>query len=168
MIIMSLVDVILTRRSIRTYEKKKVPEEILNMILEAGRQAPSAGNAQPWHFIVLTDDEIKEKLSHRRWSAFIRDSAFTVVGCGYIGGSYGREWSTVDTTIALENMVIAAWSLGIGSCWVGDFEEEEVKKLLDIPEDWKVVVLISFGYPAEQPGSRPRKLLTEIVSYDKF
>jgi len=165
---MSLVDVILSRRSIRRYEKKKVRDEIVNMILEAGRQAPSAGNAQPWHFIILTDDEIKEKLSHRRWSTFIKDSAFTVVGCGYIGGSYGRKWSTVDTTIALENMVIAAWSLGIGSCWVGDFEEEEVRKLLNIPEDWKVIVLISFGYPAEQPRSSPRKPLTEIVSYDKF
>ncbi len=168
MIVMSLVDVILTRRSIRTYEKKKVPEEIMNMILEAGRQAPSAGNAQPWHFIVLTDDEIKEKLSHRRWSGFIRDSAFTVVGCGYIGGSYGRKWSTVDTTIALENMVIAAWSLGIGSCWVGDFEEEEVKNLLNIPDDWKVIALISFGYPAEQPGSRSRKPVAEVVNYNKF
>jgi len=166
--VMSLVDVILSRRSIRSYEKKEVPDEVLSKILEAGRQAPSASNVQPWHFIVLTDCEIKENLSHGRWNTFVKDSAFTVVGCAYVGDSYGQKWSTIDTTIALENMVIAAWALGVGSCWIGDFKEEEVKKLLNIPDDWKVIALISFGYPAEQPGSRRKKPLTEIVGYNKF
>jgi nitroreductase len=165
---MSLVDVILSRRSIRSYKRKKVPKKVLNRIFEAGRQAPSASNVQPWHFIVLTDFEVKEKLSHGRWNTFVKDSAFTVVGCAYVGDSYGQKWSIVDTTIALENMVIAAWALGIGSCWIGDFEEEMVKKLLNIPEDWKVIALISFGYPAEQPRSSLKKPLSEIVSYNKF
>ena len=165
---MSLVDVLLSRRSVRRYEKKTVPEEALKTILEAGRQAPSASNVQPWHFIVLTDDKIKEQLSHGRWNTFIKDSAVTIVGCGYIGNDYGRKWSTVDTTIALQNMVIAAWAVGIGSCWIGDFKEEEVKELLSIPDDQKVVALISFGYPAEQPGSKQKKPLTEIVSYNGF
>ena len=165
---MSLVDTILSRRSVRRYEKKKVPEDVLNEILEAGRQAPSANNVQPWHFIVLTDYEIREKLSHGRWNTFIKDSAFTIVGCGHIGNDYGRKWSTIDTTIALQNMVIAAWALGIGSCWIGDFKEKEVKKLLSIPEDWKVVALISFGYPAEQLEGRGKKSLTEIVGYNRF
>jgi nitroreductase len=165
---MSLVDVILSRRSIRNYKKKKVPKKVLNRIFEAGRQAPSASNVQPWHFIVLTDFEVKEKLSHGRWNTFVKDSAFTVVGCAYVGDSYGQKWSTVDTTIALENIVIAAWALGIGSCWIGDFEEEMVKKLLNIPEDWKVIALISFGYSAEQPEISLKKPLTEIVSYNKF
>lgn len=168
MIIMSLIDVILSRRSIRKYEDKEVPEDALEKILEAGRQAPSAGNRQPWHFIMVTDDEIKEKLSHGRWNTFIRDSAFTVVGCGSTGDPYSRKWSTIDTTIALQNMVIAAWSLGVASCWIGDFEEEEVKRLLSIPEEWKIVSLISFGYPAEQLGSKWKKPLEEITSYNKF
>ncbi len=165
---MSLFDIVLSRRSIRRYEKKEVPEDILNKILEAGRQAPSAGNQQPWHFIVLTDYEIKEKMSHGRWNTFVKDSAFTVVGCRYIGNEEGRVWSTVDTTIALQNMVIAAWALQVGSCWIGDFEEDEVRKVLGIPEDWKVVALITFGYPAEKPGNRPRKKIDEIVNYNKF
>ena len=165
---MSLFDIVLSRRSIRRYEKKDVPEDVLNKILEAGRQAPSAGNQQPWHFIVLTDYDIKEKMSHGRWNTFVKDSAFTVVGCRYIGNEEGREWSMVDTTIALQNMVIAAWALQVGSCWIGDFKEEEVKKVLDIPEDWKVVALITFGYPAEKPGNRPRKQINEIVNYNKF
>jgi len=166
---MSLVDVILSRRSVRSYEKKNVPEGVLNKILEAGRQAPSADNTQPWHFIVLTDYELKEKLSHGKWNTFVKDSAFTIVGCGYVGDSYSREWSTVDTTIALQNMVIAAWSLGVGSCWVGDFEEEEVKKLLSIPDEWKVIALITFGYPTERDLWEIRKKsLDEIVNYNEF
>jgi len=165
---MSLVDVLLSRRSVRRYEKKTVPADVVKTILEAGRQAPSASNVQPWHFIVLTDDAIKEQLSHGRWNTFIKDSAFTIVGCGYIGNDYGRKWSTVDTTIALQNMVIAAWAVGIGSCWIGDFKEEDVKELLRIPENQKVVALISFGYPAEQPGSKQKKPLTEIVGYNEF
>lgn len=165
---MSFVDIVLSRRSIRRYEKQDIPKDVLNKVLEAGRQAPSAGNKQPWHFIVLTDYDIKEKLSHGRWNTFVKDSAFTVVGCGYIGDEYGCKWSTVDTTIALQNMVIAAWALGIGSCWIGDFQEAEVKKLLTIPEDWKVIALVTFGYPAEKPGSRQKKPIDEIVSYNKF
>ncbi len=165
---MSLINIILNRRSIRRYERKEIPKDVLNKILEAGRQAPSAGNVQPWHFIVLTDYDIKEKLSHGRWNTFVKDSAFTIVGCRYIGDEYGRKWSTVDTTIALQNMVIAAWVLDIGSCWIGDFKEEEVKRLLNIPEDWKIVAVVTFGYPAEKPGSRPKKPIDEIVSYNKF
>ena len=165
---MSLVDTILSRRSVRRYEKKNVPEDVLNKILEAGRQAPSASNVQPWHFIVLTDYEIKDKLSHGRWNSFIKDSSFTIVGCGYIGDDYGRKWSTVDTAIALQNMVIAGWVLGIGSCWIGDFKEKEVKERLNIPEDWKVIALISFGYPAEQVGSKQKKPLTGIIGYNGF
>jgi len=158
----------LSRRSIRRYENKRVPEDVLNKILEAGRQAPSAHNKQPWRFIVITDDEIKEKLSQGKWNSFVKDSAFTIVGCGYIGDLYGCRWSTIDTAIALQNMVIAAWALGIGSCWVGDFQEDEVKRLLNIPDDWKVISLVAFGYPAEQPTGRWKKPLDEIVNYNKF
>lgn len=165
---MSFIDTILTRRSIRRYEKQDIPKDVLDKILEAGRQAPSAGNKQPWHFIVLSDYDIKEKLSHGKWNTFVKDSAVTIVGCGYIGDEYGRKWSTVDISIALQNMVIAAWGLGIGSCWIGDFKEAEVKSLLNIPEDRKVIALVTFGYPAEKIESRQKKPIDEIVSYNKF
>ena len=165
---MSLVDVILSRRSIRRYEKKKVPEEVLEKILEVGRQAPSADNMQPWHFIVVTDQDLKERLSTGKWNAFIKESAFTIVGCGYIGGPYGQEWSTIDTTIAMQNMVVAAWSLKVGSCWIGDFKEDKVKQLLNIPDNWKVVALITFGYPAEKPHPKRKKPIEKIVSFNKF
>ena len=165
---MSLVDLILKRRSVRRYAKKRVAKEVLSKVLEAGRQAPSADNVQPWHFIVLKDSSIREKMSRGRYNSFVKDSAFTIVGCGYVGDADGRRWSTIDTTIALQNMVIAAWVQGVGSCWIGDFQEEEAKKLLGIPEDWKIVALVSFGYPTDQPRERQKKPLEEIIGYNKF
>ncbi|MCJ7424079.1 nitroreductase family protein [Candidatus Bathyarchaeota archaeon] len=164
---MSLVDVVLSRRSIRRYEPKEIPSDVLDKILEAGRQAPSAANKQPWHFIVLTDSGIKKELSKGMFNRFIKDTPITVVGCAHKDLTAGK-WSIVSTTIALQNMVVVAWAMGIGSCWVGDFSEEKVKKLLSIPENWNVVALVSFGYPAEKPQPRKKKTIKEIASFNKF
>jgi nitroreductase len=164
---MSIVDVVLNRRSIRSYEPKEIPKDVLDKILEAGRQAPSAANKQPWHFIVLTDSEIKKELSKGMFNRFIKDAPVTVVGCAH-KDIIARKWSIVSTTIALQNMVVAAWTMGIGSCWVGDFNEEKIKKLLNIPESWNIVALVSFGYPAEKPQPRKKKTIEEIVSFNKF
>ena len=165
---MSIVELLLSRRSIRKFRKDQIPQDELQKILEAGRHSPSASNMQPWRFVVLTDPKIKEQLSHRQWSGFIKDTAVTIVGCAYEGSEYARKWSRVDTSIALENMVIAAWGFGIGSCWVGDFDEDEVRSILNVPNDWKILALISFGYPDETPEAPPKKPLSEIVSYNKF
>jgi len=161
---MSLLDVIFRRRSIRRYKSKPVPDDVLKNILEAGRLAPSGDNAQPWHFIVVADSEIKRELSKGMWRRFIKDSAFIIVGCGE---KYDK-WSTVDVTIALENMVLAAEAQNVGSCWIGAFEEEEVKELLGVPDNLKVVALVSFGYPAEKPSPRNKKNLESIVHYNRF
>jgi len=164
---MSLVDVILNRRSIRRYDQKEIPKDVLDKILEAGRQAPSAVNRQPWHFVVLTDYEIKKELSKGLFNRHVKNSPVTVVGCASTG-LLDRRWSIVDTSIALQNMVIAAWAMGVGSCWIGDFKEDKVKKLLKIPSKWKVVALVSFGYPAQKSKPRRKKPLEEIVSFNRF
>ena len=158
----------MSRRSIRKYKPKQISQNTLEKILEAARYAPSANNGQPWRFIVVSDPEIKEKLSHGQWNTFIKNSAVTIVGCAFEGSEYARKWSTIDTTIAMQNMIIAAWSLGIGSCWVGDFDEAEVRRLLAVPKDWKIISLLSLGYPDEAPETTSRKPLTEIMSYNKF
>ena len=164
---MPLVDTVLSRRSIRRYEQKEIPRDVLDKILEAGRQAPSAANRQPWHFIVLTDSEIKKELSKGVFGRFIKDAPVTVVGCAHRELIAGK-WSIISTTIALQNMVVAAWAMGVGSCWIGDFTQEKVKKLLGIPERWDVVALVSFGYPAETPQPRKKKPIEEIVSFNSF
>ncbi len=164
---MPLVNVILSRRSIRQYQHKEIPRDALNKILEAGRQAPSAMNRQPWHFIVVTDAEIKKELSKWLFTKHIKDSPVTIVGCAKTS-FLDRKWSTIGTSIALQNMVITAWALGIGSCWIGGFKEDKVKRLLRIPDKWKIVALVTFGYPAETPHVKRKKPIGKVVSFNKF
>ena len=161
---MSLVDIVLNRRSIRRYQKKNIPKDVLDKILEAGRQAPSAHNRQPWHFIVITDLKIKKNLSQWIWSKFVKDSALTIAGCAYADD----DLALIDISIALHNMTIAAWALGIGSCWISGFEEDKARRMLSVPDGWKIVALLTFGYPAEQPLQRRKKTIKEIVSFNKF
>jgi nitroreductase len=164
---MSLVDVILSRRSIRKYENKDVPNDVLNKILEAGRQSPSAANRQPYHFIVVTDDEIKKEMPGLV-STFIKNAPLVIVGCANPKALLTGKWAIVDTTIALENMVLAAWSLGVGSCWIGAFNEQKIKDILQIPKSYKVVALLSLGYPAEYPKARKKKEKSTLFSFNKF
>ena len=165
---MSLVDTVLTRRSIRRYQKKEIPKDVLYRILEAGRQAPSAANRQPLHLIVVTDESIKRELSKGLLNRFIKDAPLTIVGCANTNAVLTGKWAVVDTAIALQNMVIAAWAMGVGSCWIGDFNDEKVKHTLQIPDKWKVVALVSFGYPSEQPKPRKKKPIAKLVSFNKF
>lgn len=161
---MSLLNVIFNRASVRRYTSEPVSKEVLRNILEAGSRAPSAMNAQPWHFIIVTEQKLKDQLSKRRWTGFVKDAAFVVVGCG----EKKSCWSIVDVAIALQNMVIAAEAQGLGSCWIGDFVQTALKEMLGIPDNLYVIALVSFGYPAEKPALRNKKSLDEIVHYNKF
>jgi nitroreductase len=165
---MSLLDMILSRRSIRKYEKKEIPQEILQQILEAGRQAPSAVNRQPFRFVVVKDHEIMKNLCNNLITRFVKYAPVAIVGCADVKSLLTGKWAVVDTTIAMQNMVIAAWTLGLGSCWIGACNEEEVKKMLKIPDKWKVVALITFGYPAEQPKPRKKKPIEELFNFNSF
>ena len=165
---MSCIDKILGRRSVRRYRGEPVPDDVIGRILEAGRQAPSAANRQPWHFVVVTDQETKDKLATGRYNGFIRDSAFTVVGVALPYDRVSEKWGVIDVTIAMQNMVLAAEVQDVGSCWVGDFNEEVVKSLLGIPKEAKVVALLPMGIPDEQPGPKTKKPLDEIVHYNNW
>jgi nitroreductase len=165
---LSLFDVILNRRSIRKYEDKEISKEILHQILEAGRQAPSAANRQPIHFVVVTDSEAKNELSKGLFAKHVKNAPIVVVGCADEKSLLTGKWAVVDATIALQNMVIAAWTFNIGSCWIGSFSEEKVQELLKIPDKWKVVALLTLGYPAEEPKAKNRKPFEELFSFNKF
>lgn len=162
------LDSILSRRSIRKYENKEIPQETINNILEAGRQAPSAVNKQPIRFVVVKDGETSKNFSSALFNRFIKDAPMVIVGCADVKSLLTGKWAVVDTTIALQNMVIAAWSLGVGSCWIGAFNEEKVRQLLKIPEKWKIVALVTFGYPSEQPKARKKKKVEELFGFDSF
>jgi nitroreductase len=168
MSIMSLIDNILTRRSIRRYETKDIPEEVLRQILEAGRQAPSAVNKQPIRFVIVKDRDLLKNLCDNVITRFVKTAPVAVVGCADVKSLLTGKWAVVDATIAMQNMVIAAWTLGVGSCWIGACNEEKVKEMLKIPDKWKVVALITFGYPAEQPKPRKKKPFEELFSFNSF
>ena len=165
---MSLIDFVLTRRSIRRYETKDIPENVLQQILEAGRQAPSAANRQPIRFVVVKDHDILKNLCDTLITRFVKFAPAAIVGCADVKSLLTGKWAVVDTTIAMQNMVIAASTLGIGSCWIGACKEEKVRELLRIPDKWKVVALVTLGYPAEQPQPRKKKSFEEMFSFNSF
>ncbi|MCW4016824.1 MAG: nitroreductase family protein [Candidatus Bathyarchaeota archaeon] len=164
---MSILKIILSRKSIRRYENKEIPKDVLDQIVEAGRQSPSAANRQPYRFVIVTDAKIKKELKGLL-SQFLEKAPVIIVGCANPKAVLTGKWATIDTTIALENMVLAAWSLGVGSCWIGSFNEEKIKQALKIPQDWKVVALVTFGYPAETPKPRKKKQKDELFSLNQF
>jgi len=158
---MQTIDAIMKRRSIRKYQKEAIPDEDLKKILECGRQAPSAANRQPWRFIVVEEQALKEKVasacSGQMWMA---DADVILVGIGI--PSISEKWYPVDVAIAMQNMIIAATDLGYGSCWIGAFSQEDVKNALNIPENEKVIALTPLGVPDQEPEPRPRKPFEEV------
>jgi len=156
-----------TRRSIRKYNPDSIPDEKLKMILEAARLAPSAGNRQPWRFVVVQDAERKKapaKAANN--NTFLADAATIVTAIG--DPEMSKRWYEKDPMIAVEHMALATTALGYGTCWIGAFNEEEVKRLLNIPEEMCVIVLLSIGVPDETPQPRPRKEISEIFFEEKY
>lgn len=171
---MKVLEVIQKRRSVRKYKEDPIPEKALMRVLEAARLAPSGKNFQPWKFIIVKDKALKEKLAQASAGQFfMAEAPIIIVGCGFPDncyahmGRYMKSWS-VDVTIALEHLILQAQEEGLGTCWIGSFEEEEVKAILNIPENVKVLALTPLGYPDEIPRFRGRKSLDEIISYDRF
>jgi len=164
---MDVVETIRARRSIRKYRPEAIPDDKLEVIFEAARLAPSAANRQPWRFVVVRAKDRKESLAEAANNqAFLKDAAVIVVAVGDVEVS--ARWHERDPMIALEHMVLAAASLGYGTCWIGAFSEEAVKKLLEIPEKMKVVALLPIGVPAETPAARPRKEISEIFFKEEW
>ncbi len=171
---MKVLDVIQKRRSVRKYKEDPIPEKALGRVLEAARLAPSGKNFQPWKFIIVKDKALKEKLAQASAGQFfMAEAPIIIVGCGFPDNCYARmgrymkSWS-VDVTIALEHLILQAQEEGLGTCWIGSFEEEGVKAILNVPEEVKVLALTPLGYPDEIPRFRGRKSLDEIISYDRY
>ena len=165
---MTCIDQILSRRSIRKFKNKSVSEEVLNNILEAGRRAPSATNKQPWHFVIARDQKAKEACSFGGFNKFTCDASFVVVGLYKQSEVIIEKLSLMDVTIALQNMVIAAWVQGVGSCWMGAFDERKLKDTLNLPADSRIVGAVAFGIPDENPSQPAKKPINEIVHFDKW
>jgi len=171
---MDVFKAIQERHSVRSYLPDSIPTSQLLRILESARLAPSAANIQPWHFIVISDRQKRDVLSKSGiFARFLSDSPVVIVGCGNRKAS---RWYIVDTAIAMQNMVLAATAEGLGTCWVGSFDEEHVRKLLNIPEQFSVIAIIAIGHARVErdiTGAilhlfRRRKQLKEIASREEF
>lgn len=168
---MNVKEAILTRRSIRKYKREPVKEDDLKVILESARQAPSAGNKQPWEFVIVTDEDIKEKLGEiSRKQTWISDAGVIVVALAKDkkDPSIYEKWAEKDVMTAVEHMVLQAWELGYGTCWIGAFTEPDAKELLEIPEAMSIVCILPIGVPDQEPPVKPRREASEIFHKNKY
>lgn len=172
---MDFYEVIRTRRSIRSFRTDPVPDDVLRRILDAARIAPSGSNRQPWKFIVIRDEDLKEKLVPLAGrQVFIAEAPIVIVACGsninYNRGGYMGDMSVlVDVAIALDHLTLAARAEGLGTCWIGSFDNSGIKGLLRIPSEANVVALTPLGYPRgifSETGLR--KGMEEIVCENYF
>ena len=164
---MTVYEAIETRKSIREYEKRPVDREALARVLEAGRLAPTARCSNATRFVVVDDPELLKKvqaacmgqpvMGKAPMALIVCSDSTRVMGCD-------QRASTIDCSIALSFMMLAAAAEGLGTCWIGGFEQPPLKEALGIPEEYDVVALTPLGYPAEEGRPRDRKPLTEMVS----
>ena len=173
---MDVFEAIKTRRSIRAFTKQDVSKEDVRKLLDAARWAPSAGNIQPWEFIVVRDLETKKELSTAALDqTFIEEAPVVIVVCANLilsARGYDIRGSSLyclqDTAAAIQNMLLAACALGLATCWVGAFYEEEARKVLNIPNGVRPIAIIPVGHPAEKPEAPYRRPLSEIVHHENF
>jgi len=169
---MDVKEAIKKRNSIRNYEDRPVPEEKLLRVLEAARLAPSGRNSQHWKFIVVRDEEKRQELGRLSGGQYHVHTAPVIIVAVAIDPEElmpcGVQASPVNLAIAIDHMTLAALEEGLGTCWIGAFAQEEVKKLLGVPEQMSIISLLTLGFAGEAGRPKSRKKLEEIVCYDTY
>lgn len=163
---MNILDIIKNRRSVREFKDLEIPESAIDVLIEALRWAPSAGNLESRKFYFVFNEAIRNKLGQaglrRDFVSFIARAPLVVVACAdlRIASRYGERGTHLyciqDTAASIQNLLLAAHDLGLGTCWVGAFNEEKVKGILDMPNNLKPVVIVPVGYPAQIPKAPDR------------
>ena len=181
---MDVLEAIKKRRSIRAFKSTPVDQKTLDTILEAGRLAPSWANTQTWRFVVIQDNSIKTQLADSatatgsRNNSVIKQAPVVIATCAELNKAGYRDgkpmtdkegyWFMFDAALALENIVLEAQELGIGTLYIGAFDARKAEEVLGVPGGYSCVILLPLGYPDEQPEARLRKEIPEIVFKDKF
>lgn len=169
---MELMDAVRQRRSVRAYKDQQVPADKIERVLEAARLAPSASNRQMWKFVVVQDPERRRKLAAAAdGQAFVGEAPVVIAAVALRpAGVMSCEVPSyaVDLAIAMEHVALAAANEGLGTCWIGAFSQAETRKVLGIPDQYKVVTVMPLGYPADSPRPKSRKALRDIVCYETF
>ena len=173
---MEFIDLAKKRYATRSFLQKNVDEGKLLKVLEAGRIAPSAANIQPWHFVVIKDEENKQKI----YSAYKRDwmmeAPIIIIACGDHSSSWkrvdGKDHCDIDIAIAVDHMTLQAAELDLGTCWICIFDKKKCAEALNLPEHIEPIVILPLGYPADTVDvnrhSNKRKPIDVIVHWEKF
>jgi len=168
---MELKDVIVKRSSVRSYENKPVTKEKLLRIIEAACLAPSGSNRKPWKFIVVRDAEIRKQLAAAAGQTFIASAPVIIAAVSTaprLSMGNGVPEYAVDLAIAVDHMTLAAVDEELGTCWIGAFSQEKAKAILNVPEKYKIVTLLTLGFPKQQKRPKIRKSLDQILCYESF
>ncbi|MDD5447898.1 MAG: nitroreductase family protein [Actinomycetota bacterium] len=169
------IEAIRKRRSIRRYEDKPVPDEALEQILETIRYAPSWANKQGWQVMVLKTPEARNLVSSvlegNPAQKAVTEAPVLLVVCmdpNASGIQNGKEYYMADAGILMDHIMLEAADLGLGTVFIGLFDEDKVREALKVPEQWRIVAMTPIGYPAKMPKERPRKELEEILHWEKW
>jgi nitroreductase len=168
---LDVLEAIRMRRSVRAFTGDAVSEEEVQRLIEAARWAPSAGNLQPWEFVIVRDRETKRKLSIAALDqTFIEDAPVVIVVCADQTRSARRYqnrgahlYSLQDTAAATQNILLTVHAMELGACWIGAFDESGVREVLGTPRNWKPVAIVPVGHSAERPVAPPRRSIDEII-----
>ncbi len=164
---MDTFECIRTRRTTRTFLPQEIPANTMHRILEAGRLTPSARNRQPWHLIAIRDQALLQRLAPLCTTGqFIEQARFAVA----IVTDPTNRWHEIDGARAVQNMELAGWNDGVGTCWIGSLERDKIKELLDIPPQLHLLTILPFGYPTEPdaPRRRTKKRPEEVFHWERF
>ena len=164
---MDAIQAMKSRVSIRKYKNRPVPREVLEDIIDCGRLAPTGYNHQPWVFIVVTDQDIRNKVGEAaKYGRFIKDAG----ACVAVFCEKDKETTLEDACAATENIIIASQAHGLGTCWVNSYKKahsEEIKDILNCPENYELITLLAVGYPDEERQT-PKKSLSEVMKWGTF
>jgi nitroreductase len=169
---MDVIDAIKQRESVRSYKNMPVEDKKLQLLLEAARLAPSASNRQEWRFVVVTDQEARQKLVVAASNqGFVAEAPVVIAACAETDNHVmkcGQLCYPIDVAIAIDHITLKAVEEGLGTCWIGAFDEKAVKAILKIPQDIRVVSLLTVGYPKTLHSKKTRNKLDEIVRYESW
>jgi len=160
------------RRSVRAYRDQSIPEDVLRRVLEAARLAPSARNRQAWRFLAVRDPGIRRALGEAlRGNTFVGQAPVILAFCATEDAdvmSCGQKAGPIDVSIALAYVTLAAVAEGLGTCWLGSFEEPKVRAILGVPDGARVVAMSPLGWPAEAPEAKSRRAFEDVVGFDRW
>jgi len=179
---MEVLEAIAGRRSVRKYKADMVDDRTLEKVLEAARWSPSWANTQCWRFVVVRDRETIIRLAEtakatNRGAVAMKDAPLAIVACAVLGKAGYKngelvtdkgDWFMFDVAIAMQNMVLAAHSLGLGTVYIGYFDAVKTAEIIGLPQGLQAVAMTPLGYPDEEPKATPRKELSDIVFYEKY